>query len=340
MQRQRDDVRCDAVAFQTFFIHAPYFKAMKRAFINLGLSATLALLAACAGGSSAPPAGAIAPPVQSGNRTAPFEVAPNALQKVVFIADLSGSVNFFSANINVKNPPLLGQITQGTPRPEGVWVDKNGTLYVSNDAQPPSIAEFKRGSKTPFKTITSGLDTPGEIAVDSSGNLYVADFGFTVLVYPPGASTPSRTIAIPNQMPHHTLGSMAFDSQGDLLVAEAGVEGVDASVYSVAPGSSQAVNLNLQGLAGAQVGTDRAGNIYNGSDEGAIVVYAPGSKTPSRSIYAGTNGFYSFFTVTPNGTIYWPNYDDNEMYEFAPGASGPTNVFNNGGGVDAAIGLW
>jgi hypothetical protein len=309
---------------------------MKRAFINLGFSAVLTLLTGCAGTS---PMGSVAPPVQSGIPTASFDAGPNVLQKVVFVAELTGSVNLFSAHINEKNPPLLGQITQGTPRPEGLWVDKNGTLYVSNNAQPPSIAEYKPGGRSPFKTITSGLNSPGEVAVDSSGNLYVCNFGFTVLVYPPGASTPSRTISIPRLGKHPTLGSMAFDSQGNLLVATAGVEGIDANVYSVAPGSSQAVNLNLQGPAGAQIGTDRAGNLYNGSDEGSIVVYAPGSKTPSRSIYAGTNGFYSFFTVRPNGTIYWPNYDDSEMYEFAPGASSPTNVFLNGGGVAAAVGL-
>ncbi len=50
-------------------------------------------------------------------------------------------------------------------------------------------------------------------------------------------------------------------------------------------------------------------------------------------------GFYSDFAETPDGTIYWPNYDDGILYEFAPGASGPTNTVNSGG-VDAAVGGW
>lgn len=125
-----------------------------------------------------------------------------------------------------------------------------------------------------------------------------------------------------------------------MIVGTSKVEGIDAIVYSVAPGSSQPINLNLKGLAGATVGTDKAGNIYDGSDEGDIVVYAPGYKSPSRSIYAGTNGFYSSFAVTANGTIYWPNYDNGQMYEFAPGVSEPTNVLFSGGGVGAAVGSW
>ncbi|HVR46621.1 MAG TPA: hypothetical protein VMT95_08345 [Candidatus Binatia bacterium] len=43
--------------------------------------------------------------------------------------------------------------------------------------------------------------------------------------------------------------------------------------------------------------------------------------------------------VRSNGTIYWPNYDTSQMFEFAPGASAPTNVFaTQGSGIDAAVG--
>ena len=57
------------------------------------------------------------------------------------------------------------------------------------------------------------------------------------------------------------------------------------------------------------------------------------ARTP-RSLASG-------MAVTPNGTIYWPNEQDKQIYEFAPGASGPTNVFEGGSnGIDAAVGLW
>jgi len=117
------------------------------------------------------------------------------------------------------------------------------------------------------------------------------------------------------------------------------VETQVAYVYSVAPGSSQANDLNLQGLAGSSIGTDGAGNIYDGGVEGNVSVFAPGSKTPSRSINVGNTGFYSDFTVAADGAVYWPNYDLTETYEIAPGASGPTNTFI-GGGVAAAVAEW
>ena len=96
---------------------------------------------------------------------------------------------------------------------------------------------------------------------------------------------------------------------------------------------------NLQGLPGAQIGTDAKGNLYAGGIEGTISVFAPGSKTAARVINAGATGFYSDLTVTPDGSIYWPNYDNAQDYEFAAGASSPANVFE-GGGIDAAVGYW
>jgi hypothetical protein len=91
-------------------------------------------------------------------------------------------------------------------------------------------------------------------------------------------------------------------------------------------------------VPGPSLGTDKAGDIYDGGHEGDIKVYSPGSNAPNRAINLGSNGFYSGLTVTPNGTIYWPNYDNDTMYEIAPGASGPINVFStNGSGVDAAV---
>jgi hypothetical protein len=131
---------------------------------------------------------------------------------------------------------------------------------------------------------------------------------------------------------------MAFDKKGGLLVATFDFESNTGNVYRIAPGASKAVNLNMVSLPGGALGADAAGNIYVGGVEGNIFVYAPGSKTVTRAIDASQTGFYSSFSVAVDGTIYWPNYDNGEMFEFAPGASSPTNVFPGGGGVDAALG--
>jgi hypothetical protein len=67
----------------------------------------------------------------------------------------------------------------------------------------------------------------------------------------------------------------------------------------------------------------------------------PPPAAQTRFISLSDDGFYRDMMVTPDGTIYWPNYDEEAMYEFAPGASSPTNVFpTNGSGVGSAEDYW
>jgi len=265
------------------------------------------------------------------------ESTRGGVQKTLFIADVDSNVLLYSSDIKQNNPPLLGQITQGVTRSVAVAVDRRNTLYVVNfGGNSPSIAEYKQGTTSPFKTLTNGLRAPEDIVVDRELNVYVVDSG-SVLVYARGASSPSRVIPISSSF----TGGLALATNGDLLVATFDTEHQSGAVYSIAPGSSQAHNLNLQSVPGPSLGTDGAGYIYVGGHSGDISVYAPGSTTASRFINANADGFYTNMDVLPNGTIYWPNYDDRTMYEFSPGASGPANVFTtSGSGIGAAVGSW
>lgn len=311
---------------------------MKRALSYAGLLTIATLLGGCGGGAAGTATVPSRPAIAPATHAPPLGRQPR-LQRVLFITTQGPAVTLYPANINDKNPKSIGSITQGVTKSWGVWVDRNSTLYVSNNTSPPSVVEYKRGQTTPFKTITKGLYVPGAIAVDSGFNLYVSDDNQgipVILVYPPGAGSPSETITMPR-----TVGGLALDPKGDLLAISFDVEHNVATVYSIAPGSTKPVNLGLQGLPGGfSIGVDKAGNIYAGGVFGNISVYPPGSKTPSRYITVQNGvGFYSGLAVTPNGTIYWPNQEAKGIYEFAPGASGPTNEFN-GGGIDAAVGYW
>lgn len=305
-----------------------------------GLLSALALGGCFGGGSNV--AGAPVPSAAQAAHAVPAVQAGRRARSLLFVADEAANVLLYPANIH-KNPTLLGEITHGVTRSVGVATDSHGTLYVVNSGgSSPSIAEYKRGATAPFKTITSGLRTPGFDAVDSSGNLYVADVGSTggiVQVYAPGASSPSKTIDIPRAA-NSGVGGLAFDPSGALLVNTFDVRSATATVYRVPRGSSNPQNLNLMDLPGGlSLGADKAGFIYAGGHAGAIAVYAPGSKSPSRFITLSPDGFYTQMLVTPDGTIYWPDFDDDEMFEIAPGASAPTNVFATpGSGVDAAVG--
>jgi hypothetical protein len=305
--------------------------------LQFGFLAVALTLGGCAGLSAA--TGPLGSTLQPAARSAAARRLNDG--KVVFVAELSNVVPYFTADIHATKPPELGQITDGINRAVGIWVDRKGTLYVTNSGgSVTNLEEYKRGSSMPFKTITNGLYTPGAVAADASGNVYVADFGPTVLVYAAGSSSPTKKIAIPYKGRAPGIGGFAFTPTGDVLVATFDVESQTGAVYSITPGSWQITNLNLQQVPGDAIGTDHEGNIYVGGVSGYVSVFAPGSMTPSRSIsVAGGAGFYSDFFVTPNGTIYWPNYDNKQMYEFAPGASSPTTLFPDGGGVDVAVGL-
>lgn len=258
----------------------------------------------------------------------------------LFIADVDSNVLIYTANIDQQDPPLLGEITQGVSRSMAVWVDRHGTLYVLNSGgSSVNISEYKRGKSIPFKTITEGLQAPSNIAVDRSGDLYVDETlssGDVVLVYGKGAQSPTRTVTLPTSA---GAGGLAFDPKGDLLVATFDVEHNTGNVYFIAPGSSKARNLNLQSPPGPSLGADRAGYVYVGDPSGTIEIYPAGKRNPVRTIDLNVDGFYTQMDVQPDGTIYWPNYDNESMFEIAPGASGASNVFSTAGsGIGAAVG--
>lgn len=318
-----------------------------RSLILIAAIAEATTLSGCSmSSSSAPsaPQSVFAPPATR-NALRPDAGNPAAKQPTLFVADASSNVLLYTANINQQNPPLLGQITQGVTRSINVCFG-GGTLYVVNSGgSSPSVAEYHSGSSSPFATITSGLDTPNACAVDRNGNLYVDDGGAgnpLIQIYPAGQITPGKTIDIPHSGHASGIGGLVVTGKGVLFVNTFQVESGTSTVFRVARGSSTAKNLNLQQLpAGFALGLDSAGNLYAGGHEGDMAIYAPGSKTPSRSLNVNVNGFYTDMTVTPDGTIYWPNFDNNTMYEFAPGASSPTNIFSTAGsGTGVAVGAW
>lgn len=259
---------------------------------------------------------------------------------VLFVANLSDQVLIFPSDIHASNPRHIGAITQGVHRAQGLWVDHTGTLYVLN-SNPVTVSEYKPGTMSPFNAITNTPQTANSIAVDAAGTLYLAtkvSADIQIFVYPAGAHSASRVIQIPTTS---RIGpeELAFDTKGNLLLATLTPIGqVGGPTYKIAPGSSNAVPLNLKSPPGGAIGTDALGNIYVGGPGGGISVYPPGSTSASRFIAAGNHNFYSNFAVTANGTVYWPNFVDGNMYEFGPGASSPTNKFLGGSGVDAAIG--
>ncbi len=297
------------------------------------------LLAACAqsGTSSLMPSAAQnqAPAVSHAApallRTDP---AGRAGGRVLYIADIDGQPGLGQIHVytaSMTNPRQIRLITNGAGRPFGMWVDSKNVLYVANEPNldAASITEFKPGASAPFFTISTFKGYPGSVAVDKAGNVYVnenvQDEGW-VQVYGPGKSIPERSIDTGTGGYAFDPGSMAFDPQGDLIVAESAK--LALHLVKIAPGSSQAqpMNLDLTNISGPGMGIDKAGNIYAASNQGSsISVFAPGQTEPSRTI--SNIAAYGLTWVAPDGAVYQAS-GESSVSEVAPGASSPTVTFN------------
>lgn len=260
-------------------------------------------------------------------------------KRVIYVSNLLSNVTAYSASIHDRNPQPLETITDGTTRPEGLWVDRSDTLYVVNGVGqgPVSVAEYERGKTSPDRVIENGLVAPTAVAVGGDGTVYVNDvhgtFTGVVVVYGRGQSTPERTITLPDPAYALEPGGMAFDAKGDLRVATLAPETNAVHVFSIAPGSSQPVDLGLQGAGGPAIAMDGVGNLYTAgtpNDNGTVAIYAPGSTTPSRTFQLGPQ--INFITVSAGGTLYAAVLDQRTgvtgVAEVTPGASTITNLID------------
>ncbi len=295
----------------------------------VALAAT-GLLAGCA--NSAPSSfmpGAVPNQTQSLGKA----TAGNASSgRVLYVADIDGQPGVGQILVytaDMKNPQFIRAITNGTGRPFGLWVDSKNILYVANEPNKyeGSIDEFKPGASAPFFEITNFKGYPGSVAVDAKQNVYVnessEDEGF-VQEFAPGSNSAERTIDTGVGGYAFTNGSMAFDPQGNLIVAEQA--GLKLKIAKIAKGSFKVtpVNLDLDGnnINGPGMGIDKAGNTYvASSDSGAVSVFAPGKTEPSRTISPVTS--YGLMGVTPEGAVYQAS-GESTVTEIAPGSNSPT----------------
>lgn len=302
-------------------------------------SASLVLVAGCAGAMDSPtPIGA---PVTAQSERSTRQSHPSSK---LYIANSEGGVLVYSTS---SNPQLLQTITNGVPRPGGIWVDDRGILYAVNvpvSSYQTSLSEYKLGASSPFRTITHGIVDCGNVAVDKHGNVYVTGIdpsneSFFLEIYPKGQLSPAQTLTIPHPANSRVSG-LAFDSTGALLVGES-VYFQKGVVYRLARGSQTFTNLNLQNATGGTIAIDKAGNLYVGSGSSAgaqlISVYAPNSTNPSRQI--AVQNILAALTVEPNGELYVETIGNGppQISVYAPGRYNPMQTFDVGGGGGIAL---
>lgn len=195
-------------------------------------------------------------------------------------------------------------IKKGINTPAFCTIDSNGNLWVTNIGG-PNVAEYEKGSTKPHSLITKGIIYPDGIAIDHSGTMYVANhvtdvsgrddtFGpGTIVVYPSGSKSPSRTITDGVVSP---VG-ITVDATGTLYVTNF----TENNVQEYRSGQSQPYQTITQDIDDPfAVTVDKKGYLYVTDNGTSVVVeFAPGSITPSkREISKGLFG--------PAGTAYSP----------------------------------
>jgi enoyl-ACP reductase-like protein len=224
--------------------------------------------------------------------------------------------------------PQVGEITNVGPVPNGLALDKRGTLYVANwnaNQDGGNVQIFPAGATIPSLTLTKNLTVPLTIAVDAHGNVLVVNRGSSpgVVIFPPGKTTPSHVLT---GALWQSAEGVALDPAQNLYVADG------SDVVVVTAGSAQPVSLHLQGLTGAVgITVDQInGNLFvSDRNVDKVFVYAPGhvqasyELDPSISscdIIHGAKGFHT--------DIFVPDCFNGNVSVFHHNAKSPFEVLN------------
>jgi serine/threonine-protein kinase len=244
-----------------------------------------------------------------------------AVGPLVFVSNTSYTgVTVYRAKS--KDPAPIANILNDVDSPPGDCLDKNGTLYVTN--QPINgngwVSEYPLGKTTASNVITNGTFTPAACAIDSNGNLWVTNIGGpNVTEYLHGSENPHRVITRGLAYP---VG-VAIDSSGNLYVSDRANS--DVAVY--APGSKRPSRTITDGVTSpVDIAIDANGVLYvENITQKNVEEYLPGEDQPFQTITHGVPT-PSALSVNEKGWLYVANgagaYDN--VVEFAPGSLKPS----------------
>jgi hypothetical protein len=268
----------------------------------LGTAVSAALLAACSGSPAGGPpslgASASRPALRAG-----ITARPGAGQSLLYVADQFNQRVAIFAQGGGGNPPPIGQITDGIAGPDGLFVDRNGTLYVCNFGA-GTVTEYPAGQTSPSKTLTGSIG-PKYVTAGNDGTVYVSDFNSgsngRVLEYAGGSTTPTTTIPI---SPYPA--GVALDNRNRLYVAYGDAANNDLEVLRFAPGRTKGKNLGIHVAHGSPGGMtiDNHQDLVIADQAVAVVdIFPPGATQPSHEI-GGFNLAYQV-ALTHKDTRLW-----------------------------------
>jgi hypothetical protein len=192
---------------------------------------------------------------------------------------------------------VLRKYTVGISLPFAGMVDRSGTMYVSDGAEPHGtqgeIAVYPARKVQPSTYLTDNVHVPHGMALDGAGDLFLAQvFGdsSSVLEFAAGSSS---SVVLPLDLPSQAfLEDLKVDAKGEIVVADAYLSAVRFFAPPFGPQTSEltAGLISPTALAYGPDGSLFVGNEYIDEANGNVVVFAPGASSPSRTIATGIRG--------------------------------------------------
>jgi serine/threonine-protein kinase len=201
-----------------------------------------------------------------------------------------------AGNIFVTNQGMYGRVVKLAPgsnaptvmpfsglyQPQGLAVDSNGSVYVSDFNN--RVVKLAAGSNNQTVLPFPDLNYPEGVAVDAGGSVYVADRGnnrVMKLAAGSGAAT-----ALPFSGLNHPDG-VAVDRSGSVYVADTD----NNRVLKLTAGSTDQTVLPFTGITVPWgIAVDDGGNVYVTEHDGnKVMKLAAGSVTPTTLPFTGLN---------------------------------------------------
>ena len=175
-------------------------------------------------------------------------------------------------------------------------------LYVNGNPDLIEIYDLDAFGIPKIGSITTGVDNPECMTLDAKGNLYLANFNGSVVMYPPGATSPSVTLTQGLPGPF----CVAVDGHGNLWVNN---NSPNPSILIFAPGQMQPFETITGSLIQSPTDSffDPAGNYYFADDLTGLNEIPSGSFQPvSAGLHELTSA--SGATMTNDGAIFAANF--------------------------------
>lgn len=199
----------------------------------------------------------------------------------LYVADSNASkILIYPAHAS--NPSPVGAITDGVSYPYNLAVDRSGTLYVQNNNN--TVTEYRKGSKTPSKTLTEpkvGYGTGVCVTVGDDGTAYAADhLAGQVYEYKNGSTTPSTTLFVSEAF------GLALDSKNNLYVGwSPSSSGGPGHVMKFKPGSRTGHDLGITVKYSGGLAVDQHDDLLVGDQGNNVIdIFKRGATKPFRSI--------------------------------------------------------